>query len=299
MTQMDRPTLKKGTELKHRYLILKVLGQGGIGIVYEALDKWSGLKVAIKELFPIDYKIEREGNKLIVPIDTLNDFNTLKKSIKLKAKLLNIFSLSNNGLVIRILDTFEENSTLYIVMEKLKGVTLEYLAPKLDISSALNITLQLSRKIALLHKMGILHLDIKPDNIFISKSGKITLIDFENSQILWKGRKISSAYLFSPYFSAPELYFRGKLGNYTDLYSICSTLYFLVTKSLPVSSIDRSRGKKLIPPIELNPDIPKFLNNLILMGMNLDPNDRPEDSDFIMYMRLSFQRLSSLKRWSI
>ena len=234
--------LNQGTTLQNgKYRIEKVLGQGGFGITYVAVQTIFGNKVAIKELF-VQGENDRKGNTVTISNIVYTDsFNHQK--IKFLKEARRIHEIDNEHIVTAY-DAFEANSTADYVMELISGESLgarlkNSVFTETEARNALN---QLLDALSVIHSRNIQHLDIKPDNILIDRFGKIKLIDFGASKhIENKGAMTTSSSLaMTPGFAAPEQ-MQGdmtKFGPWTDFYALGGTLYNIVTNHLPPSFDD-------------------------------------------------------------
>lgn len=236
-------TLKPGTFLKRgTYRVDYALDTGGFGTIYRAVHTSLDSMVAIKEFFPRTYGVRGYGNVLYVPADQQAIFEAERQQFLLEGRIL--AKLDHRGIV-DVLDLFEENETAYLVMELLDGQTLrQYLdqqpGKKLSPELTRKIVRQLVVTLEALHrqKPPIYHLDIKPENIFLTSRERVVLIDFGAARLGQDGYVIPQ---FDPLYAPPEL-MRGKgdIGPQTDLFELAMTAYELLTGSRPPSYQTRS-----------------------------------------------------------
>ena len=168
--------LHPGTVLNGKYIVGKTLGEGGFGITYLAWDRYMEIKIAIKEYYPSNIALRDTsmygGNTLHVSSGSQNgDFESgLKRYVKEAAILSKFFNLPG---IVSVKDFFYENGTAYIVMEYIEGISLrEYLkgkGGKVSVNEALNIIEPIIKSLTVVHKNKLLHRDISPDNIMISR----------------------------------------------------------------------------------------------------------------------------------
>ena len=158
--------LPEGAILDHRYQILRVLGRGGFGITYEAVNQKVNRRVAIKEFYSGEY-MGREGNTVILTDGRRQEaFEKAKKKFMREARLLG--DMSEEPGVVQVLDYFEENNTAYIVMAYVSGSSLsEYFRKKGRIAPVqmFQILFSLMQTLDKVHKYGVIHRDISPENI--------------------------------------------------------------------------------------------------------------------------------------
>lgn len=257
--------LKPNSELQNgKYHIIRVLGQGGFGITYLAIDSVLDRKVAIKEFFPKDYCGRRGDNTLIAPANR-EFINKLKEKFIKEAK--HIANLNHSGIV-KIFDAFEENETAYYVMEYIEGKTLSEIVKqngKLDEEIALDHIVRVGEAIGYMHDCKYTHRDIKPANIMIrSSSGLPVLIDFGLSthHIVHNEATETMPLGVTPGFSPIELYHPtdNSFTPQTDIYSLGATLYFMLTGTVPPVSTNYS-SYELDFPSSLSALIQKILKN--------------------------------------
>lgn len=233
--------LKAGTLLRGTYRIERMLGQGGFGITYLALDTSLDRKVAVKEFFPKDY-CDRDGDTSHV---TLGTQNTAQFVNRLKAKFLkeakNIAKFDNPG-IIKIHAAFEENNTAYYVMDFIEGESLSAMVKRngpLAEATALRYIEQVGKALEYVHAHKMNHLDVKPANIMVRRRDNMpVLIDFGLSkQYDTEGHQTSTTPTgISHGFAPMEQYNDGGVKEFspqTDLYSLAATLYYLLSGVVP------------------------------------------------------------------
>lgn len=270
--------LQQGATLQNgKYRIESVLGQGGFGITYVAVQTIFGNKVAIKELF-VQGENDRKGNTVTISNIVYTDSFCIKK-IKFLKEARRIHEIDNEHIV-KVYDAFEENGTAYYVMELISGESLgarlkNSVFTETEARNALN---QLLDALSVIHSRNIQHLDIKPDNILIDRFGKIKLIDFGASKhIENKGAMTTSSSLaMTPGFAAPEQ-MQGdmtKFGPWTDFYALGGTLYAMLTgKKTPTFDDVVSDGTSAF---HFSSKISIPFQNLIIWMMNPNRNKRPK-----------------------
>ena len=219
-----------------KYRIEQVLGQGGFGITYLATQVSSNRQVAIKELF-LNGVNERAGNSIRVS-NSVNDSLFEKQKEKFKKEAKRIMSLDNEHIV-KVYDLFEENNTVYYVMDYLEGESLASKMKReghpLTESEVMDILPQLLDALSEIHKFQIWHLDIKPANIMLIDK-TVVLIDFGASKQITPSEMTSTALYFTPGYAPAEQ--TGKLfnqfGPWTDLYAVGATIFNLLTGKSPL-----------------------------------------------------------------
>ena len=237
-------TLQPGMILKGRYLIGKVLGQGGFGITYIGMDLSLQRKVAIKEFFPPNYASRKyqKGTVEWYTNDAARDMKQSGQEMFLK-EARKMGRVSNIPEVVHVYDIFQENDTAYICMGFIEGITLmQHLKAKgpLTWTEAQKIFLPVMTAMERVHQAGLVHRDISPDNIMIESDGSIRILDLGAAKDLNVNSGKSSMQVAKNGFSPPEQYMpSGQSGSWTDVYAMAATLYFSLTGKVPMPAIDR------------------------------------------------------------
>jgi serine/threonine protein kinase len=229
--------LAEGSVIYLKYKIEKVLGQGGFGITYLAYDEKLDRKVAVKEYFPYGIAT-RTGAKVTMPPTSDNQENL--QNFKNEAKT--IAKLKNPGIV-DVYDVIDENGTIYIIMEYVEGILMSSLLGKVNEKEAVKYIKHVADTIGAVHAAGLLHQDIKPDNIIKKNSGDIKIIDFGSSRIFSADKtKTYEKILTSGYAPLEQYGCKVKRGEYTDVYAICATLYAAIKGVPPPEATDLAAG---------------------------------------------------------
>lgn len=255
-----------GKIIGNRYEILREIGNGGMAIVYKAKDHVLNRDVAVKVL----------RDEYTTDSDFIKRFNIEAQSAA-NLQHPNIVAIYDVG-------HEEENNLYYIVMELIKGKTLKEIInkdEKLSWKWAINIAIQIASALENAHKNGIVHRDIKPHNIMITEDGVAKVTDFgiakavSNSTITSFGTTIGSVHYFSPEQA------KGSVTDAkSDLYSLGVVMYEMLTGKVPfdadtpVSVALKHIQEEPVPPIELNPEIPTAVNDIVLKAMKKDPTER-------------------------
>lgn len=269
--------LKKRSLLQKRYLIDRAIGEGGFGITYLAWDVALGRKVAIKEYYPSGY-VSRDPRSNQIIINSKQNHAASNRGLKRfidEAK--NLTSIKNLSGIVNVFDFFSANSTAYIVMEYLDGISLKRYVKrkgKLAVATALTILKPVILSLAEVHATGLIHRDISPDNILITKTNEVKLIDFGASKTANPGGQSVSVVLKQGF--APEEQYRlhGEQGPWTDIYALGVTIYYCITGQLPPESIQRMYDDTLIPPSKLGADIDPNCERALLKAVAVFAKDR-------------------------
>ncbi len=246
--------LPKRTVLNNKYLIVKALGEGGFGITYLAWDLSQGVKVAVKEYFPSGY-VNRmpKSNQVIINSKSNQAASNrgLKRFIDEAKTLAKVKNLQG---IVSVKDFFSANGTAYIVMEFLDGISLKkYLqrkGGKVTCDEILSILRPVMESLISVHDLGLIHRDISPDNILITKYNEVKLIDFGAAKQSNMDGKSLSIVLKQGF--APEEQYRthGEQGPWTDIYALGVTIYYCITGTLPPESIQRMYKDTIVRPSE-------------------------------------------------
>lgn len=277
-----------GTYLKNRYIIGKVIGSGGFGITYIAWDTLLKTKVAVKEYLPSEFSTRSSGQTKVTVFtgDKTVQFTDGKDKFVDEAKRLAKFQ--NESGIVKIFDSFEENNTAYIIMEYLDGCTLgEYLEinGKMDADKAIELITPVIESLNSVHEVGIIHRDVAPDNIFVTKNGDVKLIDFGASRYATTSKSRSLSVLIKPGYSPEEQYrSRGDQGPHTDVYSLAATLYKMITGVTPPDALERrayyeKKRKDILEPItKYSKEITDNQEAAIYNALNIKIEDRTPDT---------------------
>jgi HAMP domain-containing protein len=263
-------SLSPGSVLAGRYEIEEILGRGGMGVVYRARDRQLGEAVAVKVL---------RADLGALDATTLERF---KQELKLARRI-------THRNVVRTYDLGEANGTYYITMELVRGTTLATFirdAGRLDVAATLTIGKQLCRALEVAHEEGILHRDIKPQNLLVDPAGFLKVMDFGIARLTERRPESGEALtavgvvVGTPQYMAPEQLFGESLDQRTDLWAVGAVLFECVTGRLVFETPSLPElgalhvDHDLPDPASLNPDVPPVLARIILRCLEHQPADR-------------------------
>ncbi len=272
--------------LNNRYIIGKVINNGGFGVVYKAYDMKLENVVAIKELLPTQNSMVNRVPQTtdVIPVNDKRreQFEILKKKFLEEARTMAQFS--NCDSIVHIYDFFEANNTAYLVMEFLDGITLrEYLDSndkKMDFNTAISIMLPIMEALKVVHKENVIHRDVSPDNIFLCNNGTVKLIDFGAAKFSETETENNNSVIMKPGYTPPEQYrAKGRIGVYTDIYSVGAVLYTILSGEIPEESIDRAEKDNLEKLSKLGVNLPIYAEKSIMKAMALRENARFKNMD--------------------
>jgi WD40 repeat protein/tRNA A-37 threonylcarbamoyl transferase component Bud32 len=279
--------LQVGSQIAE-YRVDAVLGHGGFGITYLAQDTTLNALVAVKEFLPhqIAIRDEKSGNVLPKPArDAVRDYHWGLKNFVKEARALAQFKHPN---IVRVLRFIEANGTAYMVMEYEKGESLSQhlknLGARLDETGLLRIFIPILNGLHAVHEAQMLHLDIKPENIYLRSDGSPMLIDFGSARQAFAGtghvQRVALTHGYAPLEQYPD---KGKQGPWTDIYAIGASMYRCVTGKQPDDSLERYQAflKYKVDPLTPASKIARkyyqpSLLECIDWAMQIYPNDRPQ-----------------------
>ena len=271
--------LKPGVILKERYKIEEVIGAGGFGITYRAWDPLLQSYVAIKEYYPSEIATRSaDSSKVCVPVgQEQREYH--RGRIRFLKEAQDVARFQSEPNIVSIYDYLEENDTAYMVMEYLHGCTLkQYIREhggRLDTDHILHICLSVLDALAVVHKAGMIHRDISPENIFICEDLTVKLIDFGAAKQVYLDGEQTMSVVLKPGYAPPEQYAKkDKQGPWTDIYALGATLYFAATGEKPEESFGRVLEDTIKPVCEVNPEIPRAMSQVIMRAMSVKIEDR-------------------------
>jgi serine/threonine protein kinase len=271
--------LAPGTPLHDCYLVGRVLGQGGFGITYIGWDTRLHRKIAIKEFFPQAIASRMPGGTTVAPSGphAQTDFEHGLRSFMSEGRILAHFS--DHPCIVSVLNLFEENHTGYLVMGYLEGMTLgQSLANsggRLPYDVARGIMMRVMDGLREVHSQGLLHRDISPDNIYLTRQGLVKILDFGAARFEAGERSQSLSVVLKEGYAPEEQYRRnGAQGPWTDVYAVAATLYRAITGVTPPPALDRLHSDTLQSPRQLGVAMPSADEAALWRGLALKAGDR-------------------------
>ena len=278
-TGEERPLsyLPLETILNGKYIVGKVLGQGGFGITYLAYDMNLEMLVAIKEYFPTGMLTRSNDGFYVMPIANkralfeqgLNQFLT-------EARILAQFKNMPN--IVGVLNSFREYGTAYYVMDYIEGDSIKDIVSQngpYRYENAIKLLLPVMDAIGKIHARGIFHRDISPDNIFITHDGTAKLLDFGAALISTDGISAKKETVLKPGYAPIEQYRKNEAqGAWTDVYAMAATLYYIITARKPMDSIDRASKDELIYPSQVGAASPAALDVVLKKALSIEASGR-------------------------
>jgi CheY-like chemotaxis protein/tRNA A-37 threonylcarbamoyl transferase component Bud32 len=264
-SSVDGGNLHSGETFAQRYEILAVLGRGGMGTVYRAKDLELEEEIAVKTLRP-----EFVADKTLLA--------RFKDEIRLARRL-------SDASIVRTHDFGEWSGVCFLTMECVQGITIRELIDtrgRLGVSATLAIAAQLAHSLAVAHEHGVIHRDIKPQNLLVDEAGVLKVMDFGVARLAERSTANTEAGLVlgTPAYMPPEQLMGEPVDARSDLYAAGVVLYECLTGKLPfeagsvISLVAKLLKEDARPPQEVNPEIPPALSALVLRLLAKSPEDR-------------------------
>lgn len=289
----DSHYLPLGTLLKNGdYMVGRVLGEGGFGITYIGFDQNLLSRVAIKEYYPSGFagRDVTEGNFTLRVYggDYAGDYYKGLEAFLEEARILAKFAGMDG--IVNVRSLFQENGTAYIVMEYVDGISVkEYVHKhgKMEPKLVLEMMEQPIRALQAVHEEHLVHRDVSADNFMLDKEGKITLIDFGAARYSNVIDEKTRTTICKQGFSALEQYSReGKQGPWTDVYSICATMYYMLTGIVPKNSTERIVDDAVVPLDQISEiELSIEKKRSIMTGMAVKSSDRFQNMS-VLYLAI-------------
>ena len=273
--------LPYGAILNGRYIVGKMLGQGGFGITYIGWDLAMERKVAIKEYYPSGQVSRNPGSRDLTWYTNEQSRqarqNGMQMFLKEARKMSKVDNLTN---VVRVRDIFQENETAYIVMDFVEGETLKARLDKtgpLTWKQAKDIFLPAIQAMEQVHQAGLVHRDISPDNLMLTPDGRVMILDLGAAKDLAINKGASSAMVVKGGFSPPEQYAQqGGSGSWTDVYAMAATMYHSLTGVVPPTAVDRMQGEPVNWALLASNGVPKHVISALQSAMALNAKERTQ-----------------------
>lgn len=268
--------LPEGVTIGGRYIIEATLGVGGYGITYRAHDNRLDRTVAVKEFFPAFMATRFADRSFDVRPQDGSEASFRRGIERFEAEAKTLAQLYHIQGIVKVSDFFEENQTAYLVMDYLDGKNLKQMTDgfggRIPAEILIPVLSQAITALGKVHETGMIHRDISPDNIMMLSDGSVCLIDFGNARDTNENRSMTLA--MKEGFAPPEQHRGHGQGPYTDVYSLCATMYYCLTGKLPVQPMDRLLGVPFPKPSELGVQIDPITESAIMDGLELYVNKR-------------------------
>lgn len=261
------------------YEIGSVIGAGGFGITYAARNLQTGERCAIKEYFPSEFVYRDNATGMVCCKDeNEKDYYKWLERFYKEAVTLSKIRSANNGNIVDIQGYLKANNTAYIIMEFIDGVNLKrWMVANNRVftyAQAKMIFIDIASVLCDVHKMHILHRDLTPENVLIMPNGRIKVIDFGSARDYVKNAMGMSVLVKKGFAPIEQYSLNKKQGPYTDIYSLCCTIYFILTGRYIPDAFDRVNGAKVPRLDEVNREVPAQFASVIEKGMAVYASER-------------------------
>ncbi len=274
------PYLPLKTPIGNKYIVGKMLSSNCEGATYMAYDVDRKAPVIIREFLPEKFVDRSFGETELKIKEQWAEFyyKYLNKFLKLWRSLARVRGLSA---LVPVIDIVEENNTAYAVTEYIDSISLrEFLLKSqtgyLNWEKAKVLFMPVLSTLSALHKLGINHNGINPDNLLIGRDGKLRLWGFSINEARIEGSELSPE-LFEGYTPIEQYSYSYENGNWSDVYSFCAVLFRSLVGSVPQDAVTRSMNDQLIIPARYAEIIPVYVINALMNGLQVDPEDRTKD----------------------
>ncbi len=271
--------LPHGSILAGQFITGRVLGQGGFGITYLARDNRSGDRVALKEFLPDTMAGRAAGSLAVTPYsgDRGQQFQYGLDCFLDEAKTLAKFLGNPN--IVGVRSYFQENGTAYFTMDYIEGVSLKTLlrerGGRISWGEAVQLLLPVMEALEAVHREGLVHRDVAPDNIYIANGGQVKLLDFGAARYSLGDRSRSLDVVLKPGYAPKEQYVRrGRQGPFTDVYALGACFYAAITGYLPPEALERWDKDEIVLPSVRGVKLPPALEDVLLHALEVDAGDR-------------------------
>lgn len=252
------------------YRVLNTLGQGGFGITYRAEHIATGKKVVIKENLPAAYSHRHDSSLTIAPTGSGKEKELFEWALERFLDEARLLAQLNHPNIVRVTDAFTALGTAYYVMEQIDGGELYKESPEpKDITEQWlhPVLVDILQALEYVHSCGLMHRDIKPNNILLDRNQRAILIDFGTARSLLSER--SATMLESPgYTPLEQLQSHGAKGPWVDIYSLGATCYKLITGNNPPRCLDRLSDPDPCTPLATQPELQNRFSAEFLQGID-------------------------------
>ena len=274
------PYLPLKTPVGDKYIIGKVLSSNSEGATYMAYDIERKSPVVIREFLPEKFIDRNMSSTEVVIKNEWKDFYYayLRKFLSLWRSLARVRGLSA---LVPVIDIIEENNTAYAISEYVESISLrEFLLRSqtgyLNWEKAKVLFMPVLSTLSTLHKAGIYHYGINPDNLMIGRDGKLRISGFSINDARLEGTEFSPEQ-FEGYTPIEQYSYNYSEGAWSDVYGFSAVLYRALVGSVPQDAVSRSMNDQLIIPARYAEIIPVYVINALMNGLQVNPEDRTKD----------------------
>lgn len=301
--------LPQGTQLKGRYQLEWVLGQGGFGITYLGWDLWKRVRVAIKEYYPKAYVYRncQESTELACITDAYGQafHDGMDRFLREAEALRKLHGIPG---IVSIWDFFQENNTAYIVMDYVEGINLkdyvERSGGKLTPQETFAILVPVMDALREVHNAKLVHRDIAPDNIMLNPEKGPVLLDFgavrtvQNPQVDRDLSQSTEAIVKHGFAPIEQYHARGSLGPWTDIYALCATAWYCMTGLVP-EPVPSRMAEGTDPDWDSIPGLERHQAAALRKGMSVRTSERFADVEGLSDALFSPEEDPKIPKWLI
>lgn len=292
--------LKPNSILHGRYLIGRVLGQGGFGITYVGLDMVLDIKVAVKEYFPMGLVTrDNMSSELLWNASQVGSTQRQSGCESFLKEARKMAKTDANPTIVRVRDTFLENETAYIIMDFVEGHTLKKKLQQggpIPFPECMQLLRPMMEGLKEVHHQGIIHRDISPDNIIIQPDGSVKLLDLGAAKDMTASNGQTSQVVAKKGFSPLEQYVeKGEVGTWTDVYALCATIYYCITGKVLPDALERMYGEQQLQIPETVDPLPEHVVHTLEAGLAIKVQDRIQNIEELLQRLDSQQNQPSMQ----
>ena len=279
--------MPRNTILNGKYLVGDVLGRGGFGITYIGFDLSLESRVAIKEYYPSGAAMRREGESELYWSSSYK-FHSSREDAKnyFLKEARKMARVENIPSVVRVRETFLANETAYIVMDYVEGETLKARLRRegpMTYTACYALLRPMMQDLCKIHRQGVIHRDISPDNIMIQGDGSVKLLDLGAAKDLNKHSDEVSVPVGKNGYSPMEQYLNnGSIGPWTDVYALCATIYYACYGKRVPQSLERLEQDTLRFDLPTREPIPPYVVGALRKGLAVRAADRTQSVDALL-----------------
>lgn len=279
--------MPRNTILNGKYLVGDVLGRGGFGITYIGFDLSLESRVAIKEYYPSGAAMRREGESELYWSSSYK-FHSSREDAKnyFLKEARKMARVENIPSVVRVRETFLANETAYIVMDYVEGETLKARLRRegpMTYTACYALLRPMMQDLCKIHRQGVIHRDISPDNIMIQEDGSVKLLDLGAAKDLNRHSDEVSVPVGKNGYSPMEQYLNnGRIGPWTDVYALCATIYYACYGKRVPQSLERLEQDTLRFDLPTREPIPPYVVGALRKGLAVRAADRTQSVDALL-----------------
>lgn len=290
--------LTPGTVVGGKYIIGRALSYAGYTVTYIGMDAENNRRVLVKEYLPNDFSTRSEGDKevTIYSGDAKEQFEEGLTTFLNEAN--RIQQLGKPQGIMQVYDCVAENDTGYVISEYLEGQTLAQMlegGKKFSPQEAKEFICEILEGLRRVHPLDVVHCDIAPETILVTRTGEIKLLDFGATRYVTTANSKSLAIILKQGYAPEEQYrSQGVRGPWTDVYALGAVMYHMITGIVPIESVDRALVDELKAPSQLGVPMPKNMENALMNALNVYQKDRTPSAE-VFYRELNSDEVKRIQ----